>query len=124
MLEFLWRFNELRVQTQQGELSDVMVSVKYRLCCTDRHRSVYRYGEIDFAAADPDVFTQFDEVTEDGMIAFVEQTLGSDLDVLKDEMLAEHSAAPVENRPLPWMDPGAAGAYAEIRDSAFPGGRP
>jgi hypothetical protein len=113
MIEFLWQFNGLRVQAQQDSLSDVMVSVKYRLCCTDRYRSAYRYGEVNFAPVNPDAFTAFDAVTEEAMIAFVEQTLGSDLDAIKAEMLAEHSASPVEDRLLPWLKASDSGDYTE-----------
>jgi hypothetical protein len=113
MPEFLWSFNSLQVQSTQGQLSDVMVSVKYRLCCTDRYRSVYRYGEVDFAPANPNAFTPFDAVTKEAMIAFVEQTLGSDLDAIKAAMLTEHSAPPVENRLLPWLKATDSGDYTE-----------
>jgi hypothetical protein len=122
MIEFLWQFNGLRVQAQQDSLSDVMVSVKYRLCCTDHYRSVYRYGEVDFAPADPDAFTPFDAVTEEAMIGFVEQTMGESLDAIKAEMIAEHSMPPVEDRPLPWLKAVDTGGYADFEDSAFSGG--
>jgi hypothetical protein len=113
MIEFLWQFSNLRVQAQQNDLADVMVSVKYRLCATDRYRSVYRYGDVDFAPADPENFTSISRVTEQSMIAFVEQTLADDLDTLKAEMLAEHSASPVDDRPLPWLNATNSGDYTE-----------
>lgn len=102
MLKFIWDFNSLRIQQQQNDCCDVMVSVKYRLCATDRHRSVYRYGAINFAPADPDYFTPYNEITNETMIVFVEQTLGESLDALKSEMIAEHAESPIDIRPMPW----------------------
>lgn len=102
MLDFIWDFNSLRVQQEQNDCCDVMVSVKYRLYATDRYRSVYRYGAIDFAPADPEHFTPYDEISKETMIAFAEQTIGESLDTLKAEMIAELAASPIDNRPLPW----------------------
>lgn len=102
MLTFIWQFSNLLVQQQQGDVPNAMVSVKYRLCATDRYRSVYRYGSVDFAPADPDVFTPYEDVTEETMISFAEQTLGDQLDIIKAEMIDEHGAPPVEERELPW----------------------
>jgi hypothetical protein len=102
MPNFIWSFNNLRVQASQGDLSDAVVAVGYRLCCTDSYRSVYRYGELAFAPADPAVFTPFQEISQQDMAAFAEQTLGSELAVIQQELLAELAAPPIDVRPLPW----------------------
>lgn len=102
MLTFIWQFSNLLVQQQQGDVPNAMVSIKYRLCATDRYRSVYRYGSVDFAPVDPDVFIPYEDVTEEAMISFVEQTLGDQLDIIKAELANEHAGPVVEQRDLPW----------------------
>ena len=102
MPNFIWSFSNLRVQALQGDLIDAVVSVNYRLCCTDRYKSVYRYGELTFAPADPENFTPFLEISEEGMAGFAEQTLGAELAVIQQELLAELAEPPIDVRPLPW----------------------
>jgi len=102
MPNFIWSFRSLRVQASQSNLDDVLVGVSYRLCCTDSYRSVYRYGELTFAPADPAVFTPFQEISQQDMAAFAEQTLGSELETIQQELIAELAAPPIDIRPLPW----------------------
>lgn len=101
---FIWSFSNLRVQVSQGNLVDVMVAVKYCLCCTDRYRSAYRYGELTFAPADPEDFTPFSEISQEVMTAFAEQILGDELETIKQELLTEQAAPPIDVRPLPWEE--------------------
>jgi hypothetical protein len=102
MPDFIWSFKNLRVQASQGTLTDVMVAVGYRLCCTDRYRAVYRYGDIDFAPANSEQFTPFEQISESVMVAFAEQALAAELDSIKQAMLSELSEPPIDIRPMPW----------------------
>lgn len=97
-----WTFKNLRVATKQGDLDNAMVSVDYRIGYTaDRSRWVYHYGSVDFAPADPAQFTQYEAITEEQMIGFVEQTLGDELATIQSALQAEY-ANPITARELPW----------------------
>lgn len=99
---YSWTFRNLRVAASQGDLSDVVVSVDYRIgYTTTRRQWTYHRGSVSFAPADPDVFTAFDDITEDDMIAFVEQSLGSELAEIK-AALEQQLLNPITAKPLPW----------------------
>jgi hypothetical protein len=101
-MTYSWTFKNLRVAAQQGDLADVMVSVDYRIGYTaDRSRWVYHYGSVDFAPADPALFTEYASITEEQMIGFVEQTLGDELATIQTALQAEY-ANPITTRSLPW----------------------
>lgn len=102
MTEFIWSFSLLKVAQSQGDLADVVVGVRYRLCCTDSERAAYASGDVTFAPADPAAFVEFNAITKDAMIAFVEQSLGVDtLDAIK-ASLEQELLNPIEIKPLPW----------------------
>jgi len=101
-MTYSWIFKNPRVAAKQGDLDDVMISVDYRIGYTaDRSRWSYHYGSVDFAPADPSLFTDFDSITEEQMISFVEQTLGDELATIQAALQAEY-ANPVTARSLPW----------------------
>lgn len=102
MTQFTWSFSALQAIKAQGDLSDVVVSVRYRLAAVENESAAYKSGTIDFAPADPDAFIEFNAITKDDMISFVEQSLGSNaLDAIKADL---HQALtnPIELRSLPW----------------------
>jgi hypothetical protein len=99
---YSWTFKNLLVAPLHGDLTDVVLSVNYRLAYTrDESRWVYHSGVATFADPDPDAFTEFCAITEDCMISFVETTLGAELDAIKAALHGAYSN-PVEVRPLPW----------------------
>jgi len=94
-MTYSWTFKNLRVAAQQGDLADVMVSADYRIGYTaDRSRWVYHYGSVDFAPADPALFTEYASITE-------EQMLGDELATIQTALQAEY-ANPITTRSLPW----------------------
>lgn len=102
MTKFIWSFSMLKVAQSQGDLADAVVGVRYRLCCTDSERAAYASGDVTFAPADPAAFIEFNAITKDDMINFVEQSLGSDaLDAIKAE-LQRALTNPIELKALPW----------------------
>lgn len=100
---YSWTFKNLRTIAAQDTLTDVAVSVDYRLAATTNKTTwAYHYGTIDFAPADPDAFIEFNAITKDDMISFVEQSLGSNaLDAIKAD-LQQALTNPIELRSLPW----------------------
>jgi hypothetical protein len=101
-MSYSWTFKNLRVAAKQSDLDDVMVSVDYRIgYTTTKQQWAYHHGSVTFASADPDAFTAFNDITEDDMIAFVEQSLGSELVEIK-AALEQQLLNPVTFKPLPW----------------------
>lgn len=102
MAQFVWSFSTLQVAKTQGDLSDVAVGVRYRLCAVENGSAAYKSGTVDFAPADPDAFIEFDAITKEDMIGFVEKALGdSKLNEIKAE-LEQELLNPVEVKELPW----------------------
>ena len=103
-MTYSWQFKNLRVAAQQGDLADVVVSVRYRIGYTaDRSRWSYYYGSVEFGPADPNAFTDFYKISEATMIAFVENSLGDELQAIQTELKASYDN-PVNEMPLPWND--------------------
>lgn len=101
-MTYSWTFKNLRVAATQGDLCDVAVSVNYRIGYTaDRSRWVYHYGSVDFAPADPALFTEFGAITEEQLISFVELSLGDELATIQAGLRDEY-ANPITARALPW----------------------
>lgn len=101
-MTYSWTFKNLLVASQQGDLSEVVVSVDYRIgCTTTKQQWAYHRGSVSFAPADPDAFTAFDDITEDDMITFVEQALGDELAEIK-AALEQQLLNPITPKPLPW----------------------
>lgn len=101
-MTYSWTFKNLLVASNQGDLTEAVVSVDYRIGYTaDRSRWVYHHGSVDFAPADPALFIEYEAITEDQMIGFVEQTLGDELAAIQSALQAEY-ANPITTRELPW----------------------
>ena len=101
-MTYSWSFKNLGAAAHQGDLTDVVVSVDYRIGYTaDHSKWSYKHGTVQFAPADESAFTPFTEISEEDMISFVEQTLGDNLATIKAELQADYDN-PVTRRTLPW----------------------
>ena len=101
-MTYSWTFKNLSAAAHQGDLTEVVVSVDYRIGYTaDHSKWSYKHGTVQFAPADESAFTPFAEISEEDMISFVEQTLGDDLAIIQAELQADY-ANPVTKRILPW----------------------
>lgn len=101
-MNYQWTFSNLMV-TAQGGLSNVIVSVDCRLGLVGDGRVAYHRQAVQFAPADPEDFVPFVSITEHQMIAFVEQTLGDELENIQAQLAEQLALPPVESRPLPWL---------------------
>lgn len=101
-MNYNWTFSDLMV-TAQGDLSNVVVSVNFRLGAVEGSRVAYHRQMVEFTLANPEDFVDFSAITESLMISFVEQSLGDELDAIKQQLADQLSAPPVESRPLPWL---------------------
>jgi hypothetical protein len=99
---FFWRFYGLMALPSYEGMVNVIHSVKYRLHCSIDNQIAYKDGVINFAPPDAMSFVGFDDVSQDIFIGFVEAALGSALDTMKEELIAELNEPLIETRSLPW----------------------
>lgn len=105
-MNYQWSFSNLMVAAKQDNLSDVMVSVNFRLAAVNGPRAVYHKQLLNFSPADPDNFTEFDQVTEEAIIQFVEVTMGGQLDQIKQNLAEQLNESVITERSLPWLSRG------------------
>lgn len=107
-----WKFSSLMVASSRDSLFDVITSVRFRLAAINGARAVYHKQLLNFSPADPDSFTEFNQITEETMIQFVEATMGEELDEIKQSLAEQLNESVVTERQLPWLNRGASGEIA------------
>jgi len=102
-----WSFSNLKVNPLEGGLTNVIVSVGYRMAYYESGspKGSYSTGIATFAPPDPDAFTDFDQISEATMVEFVEASLVDEFDTIQAELKAAYDN-PVVGMPLPWSDVG------------------
>ena len=100
-----WSFSDLKVNPLEGDLTNVIVSVGYRMAYYESGspKSSYSAGIAIFSPPDPDAFTDFSDISEATMVEFAEASLGDDFDTIQAELKAAYDN-PVVEMPLPWTD--------------------
>lgn len=103
-----WSFSDLKVNPLEGDLTNVIVSVGYRIAYYEPGSSKCSYsgGTATFAPPDPEAFMDFSDITEAIMVEFVEASLGDEFDTIQAELKAAYDN-PVIEMPLPWSDDGS-----------------
>lgn len=101
-MTFQWCFHSLTLFPTLGELPKVLHSVRFRLFCFSEGKDVFSDGILTFSDPSPGSFIPFSEISYNDMVNFAEQTLGSDLDPLKEELTSRLSELQPEPSPLPW----------------------
>jgi len=100
-----WSFSNLKANPLEGNLTNVIVSVDYRIAYYESGspKCSYSAGTAVFTPPDPDAFTDFNEISEATMVAFVETLLGDELETIQAQLKAAYDN-PVVEMPLPWND--------------------
>ena len=106
-----WFFSDLKVNPLEGDLTNVIVSVGYRMAYYESGspKGSYSAGIATFAPPDPDAFTDFNQISEATMVEFVEASLGDEFNTIQVELKAAYDN-PVVGMPLPWSDVDTGGA--------------
>ena len=103
-----WTIEQLWVRPTVGDLSNVVVTAAWR--CSDSVEQDGRtfagtcYGTSSFPAADPNDFIEFDNLTEEDVLAFV-WNAGINKEATEAvvaQQIADQIAPPVITPPLPW----------------------
>ena len=72
---YTWRIERLDAAPTEGELTDVVRKIHWRLFGTDGINTTDAYGDVPLGAADPDDFTAYSELTPATVLAWLEATI-------------------------------------------------
>jgi len=105
---FIELLNIPAVVTELGDMSDVLVEVRYRLCGFDGTRYAYRTGTATFPAPESDSFLPYNTLTQDVVKQWTEDAASDDITALQTEIEFELTQPVQELKPLPWLVPNLA----------------
>ena len=63
-IEYTWKFHQFDTAPAEGDLSDVVKTIHWRINAVDGEYTATAYGTVGLDDADPDTFTAFDDITE------------------------------------------------------------
>ena len=72
---YTWRIERLDAAPTEGELTDVVRKIHWRLFASDGTNTTDAYGDVPLGAADPDDFTAYSELTPATVIAWLETAI-------------------------------------------------
>ncbi len=76
-VSYTWRIERLDAAPVEGELTDVVRKIHWRLFATDGTNSTDTYGEVPLGSANPEEFTPYQELAEATVIAWLEAAINS-----------------------------------------------
>lgn len=103
---YTWKVEKIECRPFVGEYENVVSTVHWRMFGADGEvqDSVYGSEKVDFVEIA--VFTPFEELTEEGVIGWVQDKLGTErialLKTALNTMIANRITPPVVSPPLPW----------------------
>jgi hypothetical protein len=104
-VSYTWKIVSLETAPSEGELTDVVKSVTWRLEATDGVNNTESVSIVRFDGVDPSNFTQFNDLSETQVINWIEQNV--DVDAFKSYLqkrLHEIANPPVVSRAPPWLN--------------------
>lgn len=63
-IEYTWKFHQFDTAPAEGDLSDVVKTIHWRINAADGEYTATSYGTVGLDEADPDTFTAFNDITE------------------------------------------------------------
>jgi hypothetical protein len=107
MTALSWKVDNIEVKPQEGELTDVVYTVYWRLYAEESGTTISNYGSVIIPLAEEGQFIPFEELDEATVIGWVHSVMGPDT-VLRIETstTAELQAIltpEVVSKPVPWL---------------------
>lgn len=84
MTIYTWEFPTLKVMKSQNNLTNVVVSVNWRLCAQDESYKFYKTGVATFGEPSPTNFVDFSTIDNDIIVSWLNSSI--DVDVIKAEL--------------------------------------
>lgn len=102
-----WKVDSIKVIPQEGEFTDVVYEVYWRLYTEDSGTTISNYGAVQIPLAEQGEFIPFEELDETTVIGWVHSVLGvAEVERIQSVTLAELQAIlspDVVDKPLPWL---------------------
>lgn len=112
MITYTWKIEQLDASPIDGELTNVVRKIHWRMAATDGVNTTDAYGDTPLSAADPEVFTAYPELSQSTVIAWLEAAIDAragegELTVAQmrtnmARMLAAMAAPAIVPLPVPW----------------------
>lgn len=105
-VQYNWQISQIEVVKTQGELSNVAQTIHWRLDGHEDGLTSGVYGAVTLADADPANFVNFESLTHDQVVAWIESALGTTLDDYKNKIVADIEQLknpPIATLPPPWL---------------------
>ena len=101
-----WIIEQLAVKPQEGDLSEVVVLVNWRLRAKQDSFVADAYGQVALGPPSPASYTPYAELTEEMVVEWVQSELGEESVAAMDLSLAGQiermENPPIITPPLPW----------------------
>ena len=109
---YTWRIERLDAAPTQGELTDVVRKIHWRLFGSDGVNTTDTYGDVPLGNADPDSFVVYEELDQETVIGWLEAAIdaraGEDEPTVEQlraglaGVLAAKRTPAIVPMPLPW----------------------
>jgi len=76
-ISYTWRIEQLEVAPEEGELTDVVHTIHWRLLATDGDHTVDTYGSVPLGLPDSSDFTNYPDLTSEIVTAWLEEAIDS-----------------------------------------------
>ena len=102
-----WIIEQLAVKPNEGDLSEVVVLVNWRLRATQGSFVADAYGQVSLGPPSPASYTPYAELTQEMVVEWVQSELGEESVEAMDASLAGQiermENPPIITPPLPWQ---------------------
>lgn len=106
MTTLTWKIDSIKVKPQEGELTDVVYEVCWRLYAEDSGTTISNYGVVIIPLAEEGEFVPFNELDEATVLGWVYSVMGPEtVQMVESATTLELQAIltpAVVSKPLPW----------------------
>lgn len=106
---YQWTISALDCKPQEDGKTDVVVTAHWRVDATDGTYNAGVYGTQTFTLTGEGTFTPFEDLTEDQVVGWVQESMGIDavtaLQENLDKQIENQINPPIVTPPLPWATP-------------------
>jgi hypothetical protein len=109
---YTWSVDSMTCKPKEGDKTDVVITVFWRLIGTDGAYSGSAYGSANLEFMPDRPFTPYSDLTEDQVVAWVQEALGpvrmASYEANVAAQIQDQITPPVVTLPLPWGSPNTA----------------
>lgn len=106
-ITYRWNIVSVSCVPSANSLRNVVTEVHWQLFADDSFNTRYVYGAVGIEGADPDNFTDYEDLSEEQIIEWTELTIGEDkVNSYKSTLASQLSALTNPQKvsmPLPWI---------------------